>query len=264
MRIYRDKTIYTANINTANINNLSALNANITNISGVIRKINGDSNSSQIINIGNGGLSPNIDNIISGTTTINIPRASISTSGIITTGTQEIGGNKTFLNNLSVSGTLNVNNIINNYICKITKTSTNTIGTTLTLILGLNSSSLGGFNNTYGNMYDGINSRINIVKTGKYNVSAWAGSPIATGASNRNYRIVIIKNGITPVIESAMSGRYGTSGNNYLTQTCSGIVQLNNGDVLTLSLQSSTANTIFGSATNESLAPTLMAEFISI
>ena len=44
-------------------------------------------------------------------------------------------------------------------------------------------------------MYNGINSRINIVKSGKYNISAWAGSPIATGGSNRNYRIAIIKNG---------------------------------------------------------------------
>jgi len=113
MRIYKDKTIYTANINTANINNLSALNANIQNlnVSGIITSINGNSNPSQIINIGLSGLSPNIVSSL-GTTTINIPRASATASGIITTGSQSFSGNKTFLNNLTVSGIFTASGII--------------------------------------------------------------------------------------------------------------------------------------------------------
>ena len=75
-----------------------------------ITSINGDVNSAQFITIGSSG------NLLSsittgGNTKINIPKATASASGIITTGNQEFSGNKIFKNDLTVSGTFTANGI---------------------------------------------------------------------------------------------------------------------------------------------------------
>ena len=85
------------------------------------------------------------------------------------------------LNNLNV---VSINaekiNYTNPYICKIVANASQVIPfNTFTTITGMSSTQGTAFNNTLNNMYDGVNSRINIKKTGKYRISANIGNPNA-------------------------------------------------------------------------------------
>jgi len=71
-----------------------------------IQSINGLYPTAQLIKVGNSGTEPNVVSI-GASHTINIPRASVSNSGIITIGTQSFSGNKTFTNNVNINGSLN-------------------------------------------------------------------------------------------------------------------------------------------------------------
>jgi len=71
-----------------------------------IQSINGLYPTAQLIKVGSSGTEPNVVSI-GASHTINIPRASVSNSGIITIGTQSFSGNKTFTNNVNINGSLN-------------------------------------------------------------------------------------------------------------------------------------------------------------
>ena len=68
-----------------------------------ITSINGDSNITQFITIGSTGSSPNILNSVPGTTQVNIPRASLTNSGIVSTGIQSFAGPKTFSSSITAT-----------------------------------------------------------------------------------------------------------------------------------------------------------------
>jgi hypothetical protein len=89
----------------------------ITNASGAITvsttgagitNLNGLSGSSQTLAVGSSGSDFNISSTGS-SHTFNIPDASASNRGLVTTGTQTLGGNKTFANDVTVTGNLTVN-----------------------------------------------------------------------------------------------------------------------------------------------------------
>lgn len=61
-----------------------------------IASINGDTTSAQILNVGTTGNDFNIDDDSAGTHTFNLPDASSTARGVVTTGTQEFAGVKTF------------------------------------------------------------------------------------------------------------------------------------------------------------------------
>lgn len=61
-----------------------------------IASINGDTTSAQILNVGTTGNDFNIDDDSAGTHTFNLPDASSSARGVVTTSTQEFAGVKTF------------------------------------------------------------------------------------------------------------------------------------------------------------------------
>ncbi|SRR6266566_7275437 len=74
---------------------------------GGVTSVNGDSSTHQLIAIGSAGSAPNVDSASTpGTTKINVPAASPTVAGIVTTASQEFAGAKTFDNDVSCFATL--------------------------------------------------------------------------------------------------------------------------------------------------------------
>lgn len=182
--------------------------------------------------------------------------ATNSTSSI--TGSAIYSGGVGIAQDLYVGGQVNgFNRLINQYSCKIVRNTTQTfILNADTAVLGLGIT-LGAFNNTLANMYDGVNSRINIIVTGKYLINGYVGS--LNGGANPNLQVSIRRNAdVTPLIAQANRGI-----TNYLIGNCTGLVSLTAGDSIRLFVKTDTIVATFGSITDESLAFTLSATLVS-
>ncbi len=241
MRIYVDKNIYKANVNNLDVNSATINKATINNL--VVNTLDVDT-----LNANNGNINT-LDSDI------------INCSNIFVS------------NDIYCSGQVyGFNSLSNQFMCKIVRNSSLNLivvppnVSTLITSLGIN---FGGFNNTHPTlkMFNGINSSyITIQKTGKYFISAQAGNINTPTIGQVNAFISIVK-GIDIITDPILctQGAAITSPV-YRILNCSTVVNLNQGDILTLWCRASGFSTNWGTSNplRQDTAFTLIAQLISL